>query len=90
MVKFLVFDSMRDAQERSRQLMEFGRKLGNPDGDGKPYGTTERCSLRMAEDGQAVLKIKDVSRLTADERRELVSTRPSKFDLPKGEDKWER
>ena len=86
MKQFLLFKNEADAVERNRQLMETKRKPGNPDGDGKPYGTTGRHSLRVAEDGQAVLEIADDSDLTADERRALVPVRPSKFDPPKDND----
>ena len=87
MKQFLLFRNETDATARNRELMETKRKPGNPDGDGKPYGTTGRHSMRVAEDGQAVLEIADGSGLTADEQRALVSVRPSKFDPPEDSDR---
>ncbi len=78
---YLLFNDEVAARKRNRELMDAGRKPRNPDGDGKPYGTTERHSLRVAEDGQVVLEIKDDSQLTSDEKRMLLEIRPSKFDL---------
>ncbi len=80
MNQFLLFDNEAAARRRNREMMNAGRKEGNPDGDGKPYGTTKRHTLRVADDGQTVLEIKDVSQLTSDEKRMLLETRPSKFD----------
>ena len=82
MEQFLLFRNEASAAERNRALMETKRKPGNPDGDGKPYGTAGRHTLRVAEDGQAVLEISDSSGLTDDEKRALVPVRPSKFDPP--------
>ena len=81
MNQFLIFNDEAAARQRNRELMETKRKPGNPDGDGKPYGTTERFALRVAEDGTAVLTIKDDADLTAPERSALLALRPAKFDV---------
>ncbi len=86
MNQFLTFDDETSARKRNRELMETKRKLNNPDGDGKPYGTLERHTLRVADDGQAILEIKDDSQLTFDEKKMLIEIRPSKFDPPEEEE----
>lgn len=82
MIQFLLFSDAVIAREWNRAQIDKRRKSGNPDGDGKPYITTECHVMRVAEDGQAVLEIKDDSQLTLDEKRALVEVRPSKFDPP--------
>ncbi len=82
MKHFLEFSDEATAHRRNRELMDAGRKPGNPDGDGKPYTTTERHSLRVADDGTAVLEVDDVSGLTENEKRALLADRPEKFNPP--------
>lgn len=81
MRQFLIFKDEATARRRNRELMETKRKPGNPDGDGKPYGTTERHVMRVAEDGEAILAIEDTAPLSAPERSALLALRPAKFEL---------
>ncbi len=79
---FLLFNDEAAARKRNREMMDARRKPGNPDGDGKPYVTTELYNLRVAEDGQAILETQDASQLTDEEEFALLFVRPSKFDPP--------
>lgn len=86
MNQYLIFDNEAEARRRNRELMSERQDPTNAKGDGKPLVTIELYALRTAKDGTAVLEVKDATRLTADERRELVDVRPSKFDPPEDED----
>ena len=79
MTNYLEFNDEATARERSRELMGTERKPGNPDGDGKPYVTTERHGVVVSEDGSAILEITDDAGLTDAERRALIAERPAKF-----------
>lgn len=81
-MKFLVFATEAKARSRNREMMDTKRKPGNPDGDGKPYVTTERHGVEVAEDGEAVLVVLDETGLTLSEKSALVNVRPVKFELP--------
>lgn len=82
MDQFLIFDDETSARKRNREMMGGKRKPDNTDGDGKPYVTTERCSLRVADDGQVALKVSEDQerRLSDSERRALLAERPAKFE----------
>lgn len=80
MRQFLPFPDEGSARRRNRELMNTNRKPGNPDGDRKPYGTSERYVVRVAKDGQALLEVGSIVHLTAIERNALMDRRPVKFD----------
>ncbi len=86
MIQFLLFNTRKEANTRSRQLMDSKREPDNTNGDRKPYTTTHRHNVVVADDGQAMLEVQDSSDMTDDEKSALIDIRPSKFERPEETD----